>query len=170
MPDEPVAHAGRCTVAYWHHPLFSSSVPGGSPGVRPLWKTLYAHGADVVLGGHDHHYERMAQRDPSGSRTASGIRSFVVGTGGRSLAAFPPMLSAASEAHDDKSFGVLFLTLHAGSYDWAFRREDGSVADSGSAACHSAAPPPAPATPPPAPPPPPVVKVIEPPSSPPPAP
>src|SRR4051794_837921 len=72
------AHPTSCTLAYWHHPLFSSSTIGGSPGVRALWKTLYAHGADVVLGGHDHHYERMAQRDPSGSRTASGIRSFVV--------------------------------------------------------------------------------------------
>src|SRR4051794_16453997 len=92
------AHPGRCTLAYWHHPLFSSSEIGGSSGVRPLWKVLYDHGADVVLAGHDHHYERMAQRDPAGARDPLGIRSFVVGTGGRSLIGFPAAVSPASEA------------------------------------------------------------------------
>jgi hypothetical protein len=137
------AHPGQCTLAYWHHPLFSSSDLGGSPGVRPLWSALYAHGADVVLAGHDHHYERLAPRDPAGARDPKGLRSFVVGTGGRSLIGFPATLSAASEDHES-SFGALFLTLRPGGYEWAFRREDGSVADSGSAPCH-AAPPPAPA-------------------------
>ncbi len=129
------ANPSECVLAYWHHPRFSSAYVGDSPGVGPLWSALYNAHADVVLNGHDHLYERYAQQGPSANATSSGIREFVVGTGGESLFALKtpePNLQTS----DDHDFGVLVLTLHATSYDWAFKRLDGTVVDSGTTACH----------------------------------
>ncbi len=128
----------RCTLAYWHHPRFSSGEHHGStPEVEPLWETLYEAGADVVLSGHEHNYERFAPQDPGGEADpASGIREFVVGTGGRS---HYPILDtiANSEVHNDDTYGVLKLTLRPEGYDWRFVPvEDAWFTDSGSARCH----------------------------------
>lgn len=152
------SHPDQCVLAYWHHPAFTSSasVPD-SPGVIPLWDLLYEAHADVVLNGHDHKYERFAQQDPSQNPTSAGIREFVAGTGGESL--FPAGAPVPNlEVLDAEQFGVLFLTLHAYSYEWTFRATNGTVLDSGSSACH-AQPPPPPPPPPPAPPPPPPPKL-----------
>jgi hypothetical protein len=103
--------------------------------VAPLWNALYAVGADVVLNGHDHLYERFAQEDASGNPTTAGIREFVVGTGGESpngLEANPPSTLEAN----DSSFGVLVLTLHSSTYTWRFVTTGGATTDSGTAACH----------------------------------
>jgi len=130
------AHPGQCILAYWHHPRFSSGWVGNSPGVAPFWNALYAARADVVLNGHDHMYERFAPQDPSQHAVSDGIREFVAGTGGESL--FPMgALQPNMQAADNGDFGVLFLTLHAGSYDWAFRSIGGTLLDAGSAACHA---------------------------------
>ena len=135
LQSDLAANKSQCLLAYWHHPLFSSGNLGDSPGVAPLWTALYNAHADVVLNGHDHVYERFAQQDPNGNATANGIREFVAGTGGESLFSLsnPP---ATLQAWDDKDFGVLVMTLHSGSYDWAFKNTSGAVIDSGSAACH----------------------------------
>jgi hypothetical protein len=131
-----LAHdTSACTLAMWHHPLFSSGWTLGSPGVAPLWTALYNAHADVVLGGHDHLYENYKLQDPSGNQTPNGIREFVVGTGGESLnglSANPPTLQAS----DASDFGVLVLTLHASSYSWKFVNTSGGVVDSGTTACH----------------------------------
>jgi hypothetical protein len=131
------SHAGRCILAYWHIPLFSS---GGraSANSRPFWDALYGAGADVVLNGHDHIYERFAPQTPTGAvDSARGIREFIAGTGGAnhtSLAA----IAANSQLRNTDTFGVLKLTLHPGSYDWRFEPEAGKTfTDSGSQVCHS---------------------------------
>jgi len=128
-----------CTLAYFHHPLFSSGVRHGSaPEVKPLWEALYGAGADVVLSGHEHNYERFAPQDPGGRADSQrGIRQFVVGTGGRgNYPILDPLPN--SEVHNDETYGVLKLTLHPKSYQWRFvsveRRE--TFTDSGSAQCH----------------------------------
>src|ERR687896_673116 len=62
------ASEAACTLAYWHHPLFTSGVHAGEldlPLVRPFWEVLYEQGADVILVGHDHSYERFAPQAPS---------------------------------------------------------------------------------------------------------
>lgn len=66
----------KCTLAYFHHSLFSSGGEhGNQPAVRPIWKTLYAANADVVVSGHDHGYERFAPQKPDGTRDRErGIR------------------------------------------------------------------------------------------------
>ncbi len=79
----------KCTLAYFHHPLFSSGDHGNQTSMRPTWDALYAANADVVVNGHDHNYERFAPQSPSGAADpARGIREFVVGTGGAGLRPF----------------------------------------------------------------------------------
>ena len=132
------AHPNRCTLAYWHHPRFSSGKEHGSEeAMRPFWQALYDAGSDVVLSGHEHNYERFAPQDPAGRADAArGIRQFVVGTGGKSHYGFGEVLPN-SEARNDDAFGVLELTLHATGYDWAFVPVTGqSFTDAGSGACH----------------------------------
>lgn len=147
------SHTNECILAYWHHPAFTSggSSVGDSPGVLGLWNLLYAAHADVVLNGHDHKYERFAQQDPSENVTSAGIREFVVGTGGQTL--FEAGAGAPNlERLDANHFGVLFLTLHAYGYEWAFRATDGTTIDSGTTPCHAQPPPSSPPPPPPPPP------------------
>jgi hypothetical protein len=132
------AHPVSCTLAYWHKPLFSS---GGAHGndleVTPLWQALYDAGADVVIGGHDHNYERFALQNPRGvADPVHGIREFVVGTGGKNLRPFGTV-KANSEARTNEAFGVLKLTLRPASYDWQFISQQGKAfTDSGSTKCH----------------------------------
>ena len=132
------ASSSPCTLAYWHHPRFSSGrTHGSSTSVAPLWQALYDAGADVVLAGHEHNYERFAPLDPAGGvDPGRGIRSFVVGTGGRSHYAFGAPLPGSEVRHDD-TYGVLQLTLWPGRFGWEFVAvAGGSFTDSGSAACH----------------------------------
>ncbi len=121
------AHRARCTLAYWHHPRFSSGVHGSDTTYAPFWDLLSRAKADVVLEGHDHDYERFAP--------IRGIRSFVVGTGGRSH--YPFLLPRpGSVVRNADTYGVLRLTLNAGSYDWKFLpAAGGSFTDAGTATC-----------------------------------
>jgi len=132
------AHSNSCTLAYWHHPLLSTGGHGGSPEVKPFWTALYAAGADVVLSGHSHNYERYTTVDPNGiSDPVLGIREFVVGTGGRSHSPSTTSPPATSEARSFDTFGVLELTLNTDSYSWRFLAEEGATfTDTGSGSCH----------------------------------
>jgi len=132
------AHPAACTLAYWHKPLFSSgSAHGNDLTVKPLFQALYEANADVVVGGHDHDYERFAPQTPDGTADPErGIREFVVGTGGKNHRPFGSP-KPNSELRDATAFGVLKLTLKPGAYDWQFIPEEGkSFADSGSGTCH----------------------------------
>jgi hypothetical protein len=138
LRSDLVAHPVACTLAYWHHPRFSSgSVHGSNDAVAPLWRALFDAGADVVLSGHEHHYERLAPLGPSGRPDRRrGIRSFVVGTGGRSHYGFGFAIPGSQVRHSG-TFGVLELTLRADGYSWEFLPEAGeSFTDSGSDRCH----------------------------------
>ena len=130
------AHPRACVAAVWHHPLFSSGTHGASPEVRSLWQALEDAGAELVLNGHDHDYERFAPQTAAGAAAASGIREFVVGTGGAPLRPFDTIV-ANSERRSSAAFGVLRLTLRDGGYDWEFVPVAGATfTDRGSAACH----------------------------------
>lgn len=120
------ANPRRCVLAYWHHPLFSSGEHGNNPGVRPFWDALYAAHADVVINGHDHDYERFGRQTPAGAASKTGIRQFVVGTGGAERRPFGSIKPHSLE-RNAKTFGVLKLTLHAASYDWRFVPQAGKT-------------------------------------------
>jgi hypothetical protein len=130
------ASSARCTLAIWHHPRFSSGTHGNDRSVAPFWQALYDAGADLVLNGHDHDYERFAPQDPSGNEDRErGLRQFVVGTGGAELRPFL-VPKKNSELRVSVSHGVIRLTLHDGSYEWRFIPTAGDVGDIGSARCH----------------------------------
>jgi len=127
----------RCTLAYWHHPRFSSGPEGERPALEDIWDALHDAGADLVLVGHEHLYERFAPiglhgaADPEG-----GIRQITVGTGGRSHSGFRK-IKPLSLVRNNATFGVISLTLHPASYDWQFVPEAGhDFTDSGTSACH----------------------------------
>jgi 3',5'-cyclic AMP phosphodiesterase CpdA len=132
-----VAHPARCTVAYMHHPAFSSgNLHGGSPSVLPLLRALQDHRAELLLSGHDHDYERFAPQTVEAAVNPVGVRQFVVGTGGASLRQFAPQPAANSEARIAGVYGVLALKLRPAAYDWRFVAQPGSSAsDSGTSAC-----------------------------------
>jgi Calcineurin-like phosphoesterase len=138
LREDLAAHPVACTLAYFHKPLFSS---GGTHGndlmMKALWDALYAAGADVVVNGHDHDYERYAPQTPEGKADAArGIREFVVGTGGKNHRPFG-MPGANSEVRNADAFGVLKLTLMNGKYGWEFVAEDGKTfSDAGYGICH----------------------------------
>jgi hypothetical protein len=137
LRDDLAAHPGRCTLAYWHHPRFSSGEHGDDLAIAPLWDALYAAGADVVLNGHDHDYERFAPQTPAGiADPTTGIREFVVGTGGKSHYRFTTV-QPNSEARNADTFGVLELTLRPDGYDWRFLpTPGGTFTDAGNGTCH----------------------------------
>ncbi len=136
------AHPTTCTLAYWHHPRFSSGGNGSTVATQPMWQALYDYGADVVVNGHDHDYERFAPQTPTGALdNVNGIREFVVGTGGNSLYSWPGNPIANSEVRSDVNYGVIKLTLWPTSYDWEFVPvAGGTFSDNGNASCHSGAP------------------------------
>jgi len=137
LRDDLQANRRPCTLAYAHHPRFSSGINGNADYLGPLWQALYEYGVDVYLAGHDHHYERFAPQRPDGvSDPEHGVREFVVGTGGRSITPFRTVL-ANSEVQDTSSFGVLSMRLGPDSYEWKFLSSVGMpLADSGRATCH----------------------------------
>jgi hypothetical protein len=140
LRDDLQRNAGKCILAYWHVPLFSSGDEhGDTPAMKPFWDDLYAAGADIVLGGHDHDYERFAPQAPDGvADPKKGIREFVVGTGGKSQRGFTKP-SSTSEIRSNSTFGVLKLTLQPAAYQWQFVPvAGGKFTDSGSGTCHAA--------------------------------
>lgn len=139
LQQDLAKHATLCALAYFHRPLFSSGLAHGKDlEVKPLWDLLYQAGADVIISGHDHDYERFAPQDPEGKADAQhGIREFVVGTGGKNSHRVLGEPQPNSEVRQADTYGVLKLTLHGKSYDWEFIPEAGKTfTDSGTGKCH----------------------------------
>jgi VCBS repeat-containing protein len=136
------ANPSACLVAYWHHPRFatpSSGAPSPDDDFLDFWQLLYEAGADLILVGHEHVYERFGLQDPNGAPDQNGIRQIIVGTGGKGLGSFGPSVAPNSEVRDNTSFGVLKLTLHPTSYEWEFIPVPGDTfTDSGSGTCSGA--------------------------------
>jgi hypothetical protein len=134
LKSDLAASTARCTIAYWHAPRFSSGLHRGTRTVQPFWRALVADRAELVLAGHDHDYERFAPLDASGQPSSSGVRSIVVGTGGRALYAFTGA-ATGSQVRNNRHFGVLELTLGSSSYSWRFVAVGGQILDKGSGTC-----------------------------------
>jgi hypothetical protein len=159
LQQDLAAHPSQCILAMWHHPRFFS--PSKQPTTSKLeptdkkmaafWADLHAAGADLVLSGHRHVYERFARQSPDGQADPNGIRQFVVGTGGGPHDRFTGPVAPNSEVRKADTYGVLQLTLHPQGYDWRFVAVAGDpFTDAGSDSC-GAPPQAAPAGPPPEP-------------------
>jgi hypothetical protein len=153
LREDLAAHRASCILAFWHHPRFYT--PSKQPTTRKLeatdkkmaafWVALIEAGADVVLNGHRHMYERFARQDNEGNANPNGIRQFVVGTGGGPHDRFAGAVAPNSEMRKAETWGVLQVTLRADSYDWRFVPVAGDTfTDSGTDACTPAPAPPAP--------------------------
>lgn len=132
------ANTKPCVLAYWHHPRFNSGAShGNNTNVAPFWDALYQYGAEVILNGHEHLYERFAPQTPAAVADATnGIRQFTVGTGGRSFYSIGAV-KANSEVLNNNTYGVLKLTLSDGGYAWQFVPVAGKTfTDSGTGSCH----------------------------------
>ncbi|MEU8656676.1 metallophosphoesterase family protein [Actinoplanes philippinensis] len=134
------ATGDRCVIAAWHHPRWSSGIGGSDERTADLFRTLYEHQVELVLSGHDAHYERFDPMNPEGRPDDKGVRQFVVGTGGQ--AHYRPELAPAAGAvkgdyTDYDHHGVLKLTLRPDSYRWAFHplEAEDTVEDVGEAPC-----------------------------------
>jgi hypothetical protein len=137
LVEDLASNPSRCVLAYWHKPRWSSGTQNGSaPNMQTLWKILYEAGAELVINGHEHNYERFAEMDSTGVEVTQGLREIVVGTGGAGLYPFGTPLPA-SQVRDNETFGVLKLTLHPTGYDWEFiPAADATFTDRGSSDCH----------------------------------
>jgi hypothetical protein len=133
------AHPAACTLAFWHQPRYSSGHDGSHVTLSAFWSDLYAAGAEIVLSGHSHDYERFAPKNAQGKVSATGLRQFVVGTGGAFMTGLGTSRVAGSQVAQNTTFGVLKLALHPLGYDWRFVPIAGhSWTDSGSTQCHGA--------------------------------
>jgi acid phosphatase type 7 len=137
LRQDLAASKTRCTIAYWHHPVFSSGSHGNDNKMKAVWNTLHEAGADIVLNGHDHHYERFASQDITGNLdTARGMREFLIGTGGVRLYKIDDV-KANSEVRENATHGVVKFTLGENDYRWEFIPVEGSAfRDSGTGSCH----------------------------------
>ena len=137
LKQDLAANPKLCVLAYWHRPRWSSGKHHGSdPKYQALWATLYNAGAELVLNGHEHNYERFKQMNGSGVAVPKGLREIIVGTGGAPLSGFDA-IRATSEARNANTHGVLKLVLNASSYTWRFIPVAGKTfTDSGTTNCH----------------------------------
>lgn len=136
LRDDLAKHPSPCTAALWHHPVFNSGKHGQAGYMRDLWRILEDAGADLVLNGHAHDYERLAPVVLPGTRNDQrGMRQFVIGTGGRGLATFAD-IDRNSEVRQAETHGVLELKLYADKYEWNYVATTPGVTDRGETPCH----------------------------------
>jgi hypothetical protein len=134
--DEHPQSEYPCTIAMFHRPLFDDA--GVATAIRPLWNLLYGAEVDVVLNGHDHHYERWRQMTPAGRPDPGrGIREFVVGTGGKNHGRISTLSPNVERAQDD-AFGVLEMQLFPGTYRWRWVSAPGQPTSFRDASAHPA--------------------------------
>jgi acid phosphatase type 7 len=127
-----------CSIALWHHPLFTSGPHKSDSDIldrRPFWTALQSVGTDIVLNGHDHHYERFAPMLSDGTVSQEGIRQFISGAGGYSVRKVGEPFANGQEKVVDDQFGYLYMELFAGRYEWQYKTVDGVILDEGSESC-----------------------------------
>ncbi len=139
IQQDLASSSAACTLAYFHHPVYSVGPQGNTPAMAPIWSLLYSDGVDIVLTGHDHDYQRWKPLDGSGNLNANGITEFVVGSGGHGIQGFVRTDSRlAKGVSSSGSFGALRLQLGATSAAYAFINTAGTTLDSGTVACQAA--------------------------------
>jgi hypothetical protein len=128
LQSDLAANTKGCVAAYWHHPLFSSGEHGNDPVSKPVWQILYDAHADLILNGHDHHYERFAPQNPNAGADPNGLVELIGGMGGA-----PPYNIVNVQPNSQKrlsgTFGVVKLTFTDSTYAWQLIGTDNAVKD-----------------------------------------
>ena len=136
------ANSATCTIAYFHHPVFSVGPQGSTASMNAIWSLLAQHGVDLVLTGHDHSYQRWLPLDAAGAPSPTGMTQFVVGTGGHGIQNFVRSDSrlAIGYGTEPTGFGALRLELNQDGASHQFVNTQGVTLDSGSVVCSGAPP------------------------------
>jgi 3',5'-cyclic AMP phosphodiesterase CpdA len=138
LKDDLESTRARCTMAYWHYPVFTSGPSNGSAEsrvMREAWQILFDAGVDLIVNGHDHLYERFAPQGPDGRRNdLFGITQITVGTGGAPLYFFSG--TTANSVAQMRAYGVLKLTLRDTGFDSVFLPVTGAPYDFYAGTCH----------------------------------
>lgn len=130
-------HSKLCTVAYFHRPPYSSGAHGASPVMGRLWRLLAEGGVDLVLAGHEHHYERFLPINAAAAvDTLNGVEQIIVGTGGGNLTGIRSRLAAGSAVRIQGHWGVLIATLGKDEYRTSFLDINGQAWDPSGRKCH----------------------------------
>src|SRR5262245_22837815 len=138
LKKELEGNTKKCTLAYWHHPRFSSGWHGTELRMMPIWQILYDANVDLVLNGHDHNYERYLPQDPNGVVDSTrGIVQIVAGTGGGDLRGFGSATPGKNSAYQIQGhYGVLKLTLGKEEWQSVFIDTNGRTWDAQGGKCH----------------------------------
>lgn len=138
VADALEAAPDKCRMIVWHLPRFTSSPSySGLKNMGDLYQLVYDYGADILVVGNSHHYERFEPLGPDGSPDAAGIANFTIGTGGAPSTEFAEPLAGSAIRNNDTQ-GFVRFTLGPDSYSWEFVAVgDGSLSDSGTLACHN---------------------------------
>jgi hypothetical protein len=138
LQSDLTSNISNCSLAYMHHPLFSSGPHGDNINMQDIWQTLYDADADIVVAGHDHFYERFNPQDPNGNlNLQNGILEFIVGSGGTNNLYNFPNIKNNSVVRYNESQGIIKFTLYSKSYEWKYIPIEGfSFSDKGSGWCH----------------------------------
>jgi Calcineurin-like phosphoesterase/Bacterial Ig domain len=137
LQNDLAANNSACTMAYFHHPVFSIGPQGDTPRMTGIWALLAQGGADIVLTAHDHNYQRWVPLNANGSPAAGGVTQFVVGTGGHSSQDL--VRSDSRVAKSAKDYGALRLDLNQAGASYRFENRNHVTVDSGSLTCSSGA-------------------------------
>ena len=133
LQDDLAASDAACTVALWHHPRFSTGAYGDTEEMAAMWELLDDAGAELVLSGHEHTYERFVPMSADGTPVDDGMRQWIVGMGGKNH--YPADARDDVAARDNTTFGVLELLLEPDGYAWEYVAADGDYHDAGRASC-----------------------------------
>ncbi len=132
-----VDRAGACELVFDHHPAFSDGGQGDSTAGRALFAVTFRNRGELFLSGHDHNYQRFAPRRPDGTISVStGVRQFVVGTGGKDLRGYKPDRHR-TEYRQNSAYGALRLELGSTGYSARFVSIEGTTMDTASGTCHT---------------------------------
>ena len=143
------ASSASCTLAYFHHPIVSIGGQGNTPRMIPLWEVLVDNGVRIVLGAHDHNYQRFQPLDRNLQVDPNGTTSFVAGGGGHGITPFVNSDARLAYGNDTRpaAFGALRFELNPAGATFAYVNTSGSTIDSGTIPCTLAPDTVAPSTP-----------------------
>ena len=117
LKDKLAASKSCFDLVYFHHPPYSSGEHGSDSDTR--WP-FEAWGAEAVLAGHDHNYERFQ---------VGGIPYFVVGTAGAGLRPFEKPALSETKLRNADTYGAMLISANASAITFDFWSDDGRKLD-----------------------------------------
>lgn len=116
LREKMAASTAPWKIVYMHHPPYSSGLHGSVDWTRWSYREW---GADVVLSGHDHTYERLL---------IDGFPYFVNGLGGGAIYRFKNVLDG-SQVRFNEDYGAMLVEADSRQLTFKFITRQGVVVD-----------------------------------------